>query len=93
MAGTPNSIAVCVGTVTDDVRMLETPKLSLCATHVTAGARARIIKAGGEVLTFDQLALKTPTGKGTVLLQGTPNLNLALVSILGYLFFSDGMRG
>ena len=70
MANSPGT-AVVVGTVTDDVRMLETPKLSLCALHVTAGARARILKAGGEIITFDQLALRCPTGKGTVLLQGT----------------------
>jgi len=38
--------------------------------RVTSGARARILKAGGEILTFDQLALKAPTGKNTVLLQG-----------------------
>merc|ERR1712080_45686 len=29
-----------------------------------------ILKAGGEILTFDQLALQAPTGKNTVLLQG-----------------------
>merc|ERR1711865_154728 len=69
MANTPGT-AVVVGTVTDDIRMMETPKLSLCALHVTAGARARILKAGGEIITFDQLALRCPTGKGTVLLQG-----------------------
>jgi large subunit ribosomal protein L18e len=63
--------AVVVGTITDDIRMLETPKLSICALHVTAGARARITAAGGEILTFDQLALKSPTGEGTTLLQGT----------------------
>jgi large subunit ribosomal protein L18e len=82
MAGTPKSIAVCVGTVTDDVRMLETPKLTVCATHVTAGARARIIKAGGAVITFDQLALKSPTGAGTVLLQGKHTPSLPSVTIL-----------
>jgi len=42
----------------------------VCALRVTSGARARILKAGGEILTFDQLALKAPTGKNTVLLQG-----------------------
>lgn len=62
--------AVVVGTVTDDIRMLECPKLSICALHVTAGARARITAAGGEIMTFDQLALKSPTGEGTTLLQG-----------------------
>ena len=31
----------------------------------------RILKAGGEVLTFDQLALRSPKGANTILLQGT----------------------
>lgn len=44
--------------------------LQVCALHVTEKARARILKAGGEVITFDQLALKAPTGKNTVLMQG-----------------------
>merc|ERR1712098_30429 len=30
----------------------------------------RILKAGGEIITFDQLALRAPTGKNTLLLQG-----------------------
>ena len=42
----------------------------VCALHVTDGAQARILKAGGEILTFDQLALRAPTGQHTVLLQG-----------------------
>ena len=42
----------------------------VCALHVTEGARARILKAGGEVITFDQLALRAPKGNNTVLLQG-----------------------
>lgn len=37
---------------------------------MTEGARARILKAGGEVLTLDQLALKAPKGENTILLQG-----------------------
>jgi large subunit ribosomal protein L18e len=44
--------------------------VTVCALHVTEGARARILAAGGEILTFDQLALRTPKGKNTVLLQG-----------------------
>ena len=44
--------------------------LQMCALKVTAGARARILKAGGEIMTFDQLALKSPKGQNTVLLQG-----------------------
>ena len=42
----------------------------ICALHVTEGARARILKAGGEIITFDQLALRAPKGNNTVLLQG-----------------------
>jgi large subunit ribosomal protein L18e len=63
-------VIVVIGTVTDDVRMLEVPKLSICALRVTETARARILKAGGEVITLDQLALRAPTGENTLLLQG-----------------------
>merc|ERR1719414_1926752 len=45
-------------------------KMKICASHVTEKARERILKAGGEIMTFDQLALAAPTGKDTVLLQG-----------------------
>ena len=44
--------------------------LQICALRFTEGARTRILKAGGEVLTFDQLAVKCPTGKNTLLMQG-----------------------
>merc|ERR1712097_234313 len=64
-------MAVIVGTVTDDVRMLESPKgLRLCALRVTESARARILSNGGEIITFDQLAQLHPTGKDCVLLRG-----------------------
>ena len=62
---------VLVGTVTDDVRFLEVPKMSICALRFTDMARARILKAGGECLTFDQLALKSPLGENTLLLRGS----------------------
>ncbi|WP_323677969.1 hypothetical protein, partial [Halorubellus sp. PRR65] len=52
--------SVSVGTVTDDARICDLPKLSICALRVSEKARARIIKAGGEVITFDQLALRSP---------------------------------
>merc|ERR1711998_320366 len=65
--------AVIVGTVTDDNRMLSCPKLSVCALRFTAGARARIIKNGGECITFDELATRSPTGANTVLLRGRRN--------------------
>ncbi len=38
------SIAVVVGTITDDVRVYEVPKLRVCALRFTAAARARIVK-------------------------------------------------
>ncbi|KAL5473982.1 hypothetical protein EMCRGX_G028552 [Ephydatia muelleri] len=63
-------VAVVIGTVTDDIRLFKLQKLTVCALHVTEGARARILKAGGEVLTLDQLALKAPKGENTILLQG-----------------------
>merc|ERR1711996_125076 len=69
-AGREGKTAVVVGTVTNDLRILEVPKLKLCALRVTEAARARILAAGGEILTFDQLALKAPKGQNTVLMQG-----------------------
>lgn len=73
MEGKDGKLAVLVGTVTDDVRMLEVPKLRVVALRVTETARARILKAGGEILTFDQLAMIAPTGANTVLLRGPKN--------------------
>ena len=63
-------IRAVVGTVTDDNRLFEVPKLSIAALRFTATARARIEKAGGECLTFDQLALRAPTGTNVILLRG-----------------------
>lgn len=74
MKNQPDSnIAVLVGTITDDVRLYEVPKLRVCALRFTETARARITKAGGECLTFDQLALIAPTGSNTTLLRGPRN--------------------
>ncbi|KAF5848540.1 hypothetical protein GGP41_005891 [Bipolaris sorokiniana] len=64
---------VIVGTVTDDNRMLELPKLSVAALRFTASARARIEKAGGETLTIDEVATRSPTGSNTLLLRGPKN--------------------
>lgn len=44
--GRPGLTAVIVGTVTDDARIWDLPKLTICALRVTEKARARIIKAG-----------------------------------------------
>ncbi|XP_065342635.1 large ribosomal subunit protein eL18 [Cloeon dipterum] len=76
--GREGRIAVIVGTVTDDQRIFDIPKLTICALRVTDRARARILKAGGEILTFDQLALRAPTGNNTVLLQGRRNAREAV---------------
>jgi len=70
MRGKEGKMAVLVGTVTDDVRMLEVPTLKVCALRVTESARARILAKGGEIITFDQLAQQYPTGSNCVLLRG-----------------------
>mmetsp|Transcript_12778 Transcript_12778/g.27863 ORF Transcript_12778/g.27863 Transcript_12778/m.27863 type:complete len:188 (+) Transcript_12778:70-633(+) len=70
MEGKDDKIAVIVGKVLDDERMLEIPKLTVCALKFADSARTRIEKAGGECLTFDQLALRSPLGQNTVLLRG-----------------------
>merc|ERR1712094_81789 len=71
MRGKEGKMAVVVGTVTDDVRMLEAPKgVKLCALRVTETARARIVNNGGEIITFAQLAQLFPTGSNCVLLRG-----------------------
>eukprot|EP00493_Phyllostaurus_siculus_P003454 UN03469 len=64
-------IVVAVGDVTNDSRILTVPKgLKLCCLRVSESARKRIIQQGGEILTFDQLALREPLGKNTILLRG-----------------------
>uniref|UniRef100_A0A7S1BQ53 Large ribosomal subunit protein uL15/eL18 domain-containing protein n=1 Tax=Corethron hystrix TaxID=216773 RepID=A0A7S1BQ53_9STRA len=70
MQNKDGKIAVIVGKVTDDVRMNECPKMSVCALRFSDQARARIEAAGGECITFDQLALRAPKGGNTVLLRG-----------------------
>ena len=62
---------VVVGTITDDIRVLEVPKINVVALRVTESARERIIKAGGSIKTFDQLILENPTGSNTLLLRGS----------------------
>ncbi|KAG5440600.1 hypothetical protein PCK2_000310 [Pneumocystis canis] len=69
---------VVVGTVTDDHRLLEIPKLSISALRVTTSARSRILKSGGEILTLDQLALRAPRGNNVILLRGKKNTREAV---------------
>merc|ERR1711924_410664 len=63
MEGKDGKIAVVVGSVTDDKRLFDVSKLSVCATRFTETARAAIAKAGGECLTFDALALRCPLAR------------------------------
>lgn len=65
-----DTIIVVVGTVLDDSRLGDIPKVNVCALHFSRGAKARILAAGGTVLTLDQLAVQRPTGANTVLLRG-----------------------
>ncbi|CAI0397680.1 unnamed protein product [Linum tenue] len=76
--GQEDKIAVIVGTITDDIRTYEVPALKVTALRFTETARARIEKAGGECLTFDQLALRAPLGQNTVLLRGPKNAREAV---------------
>ena len=76
--GKEGKIAVVVGTITDDIRVYEVPAIKVAALRFTETARARIEKAGGECLTFDQLALRAPLGQNTVLLRGPKNAREAV---------------
>ncbi|ATY66287.1 solute carrier family 25 member 42 [Cordyceps militaris] len=64
---------VVVGTITDDNRLLTFPKVTVAALRFTATARARIVAAGGDAITLDQLALRAPTGSNTLILRGPKN--------------------
>merc|ERR1719430_1676303 len=70
MPGRKGKIVCVVGTITDDNRFYNVPKMTVCALRCTARSRARIEKAGGEVITFDVLARRAPLGKNTLLIQG-----------------------
>ncbi|OHT05686.1 60S ribosomal protein L18 [Tritrichomonas foetus] len=65
-----DTIAVVVGKIVNDERLLEVPKMRVVALNFSETARARIVAAGGECLTFDQLALLRPTGENCLLLEG-----------------------
>jgi large subunit ribosomal protein L18e len=54
---------VIVATVTDDIRLLDMPKVNVAALRFTETARARITAAGGKCLTLDELIMQAPTGK------------------------------
>lgn len=64
-------IFAIVGTVTNDLRQLEITPIKICALRFTEKARTRILSAGGQCITFDQLALNRPKGENVVLLRST----------------------
>ncbi|CAI5506290.1 unnamed protein product [Closterium sp. Naga37s-1] len=65
------AVVTVVGKVTDDKRLYSVREgVKVCALAFSATARARIEKAGGECLSFDQLALQRPTGINCLLLRG-----------------------
>ncbi|XP_059935624.1 large ribosomal subunit protein eL18-like [Mesoplodon densirostris] len=70
LPGWEGKTAVVVGTTTDDVCVQEVPKPKVCSLRVSSCAQSLILKARGKILTFDQLALDSPKGCGTVLLSG-----------------------
>ncbi|KFK32338.1 hypothetical protein AALP_AA6G228700 [Arabis alpina] len=73
MSGKDDKIAVLVGTIIDDVSVHDILAIKVAALRFTERARARIVKAGGKCLTFDQLALRAPLGQNTVFLRGRKN--------------------
>src|SRR5574344_2084710 len=50
-------IFAVIGTVTEDVRLIEVPAMRVCALRFTEKARERILAAKGKCITFDQLAI------------------------------------
>jgi large subunit ribosomal protein L18e len=70
MSGKENKIGVVVGKITDDVRIVDIPKITVAALKCTRTARQRIKDHGGEVITFDELAKRSPKGSDTVLMRG-----------------------
>merc|ERR1711881_501423 len=70
---------VVVGTVTNDTRLQTVPKMKLAALRVTETARKRILEAGGEIISLDQLAQQAPLGQNTLLLQGPRNARSAVL--------------
>ncbi|KAH0513634.1 60S ribosomal protein L18 [Microtus ochrogaster] len=70
LPGQGNKRDMVVGTVTDDMRILEVPKQKVCALRVSSRVQSHILKAGGKILTFGQLTFESPKGLGTLLLSG-----------------------
>jgi large subunit ribosomal protein L18e len=77
LASNKDRIVVVVGDLTDDQRTTVPAGFKVCALRVTETLRARIVAAGGQVLTFDQLALQSPRGSNCVLIRGKKTARVA----------------
>ena len=64
-------IFAVVGTVTNDLRVLDLPEIKVCALKFTEKAREKITSSNGKCFTFDQLAINRPNGENVILLRGT----------------------
>merc|ERR1712196_53899 len=53
LANNKDKIAVCVCKVLNDERLLDLPKMTVCALSFSEDARPRIVAAGGICMTFD----------------------------------------
>merc|ERR1711874_531458 len=65
-------VNVIAATVTDDTRLWECPKMTVCAVKFTETARARITAAGGACMTFDQLAQTDAYAANVTLIKSDP---------------------
>merc|ERR1739841_490533 len=65
-------VSVIAATVTDDTRLWECPKMNIVALKFTETARARIVAAGGNCMTFDQLAQSDPWAENVTLIRSDP---------------------
>ncbi|XP_058733734.1 large ribosomal subunit protein eL18-like, partial [Vicia villosa] len=67
LKGKEGKIGAVVGFVTDDFGVYDVPAaIKVTALGFTETARARIESAGGECLTFDEFATRSPFGQNTV---------------------------
>eukprot|EP00178_Gracilaria_changii_P013599 TRINITY_DN38404_c0_g1_i1.p1 TRINITY_DN38404_c0_g1~~TRINITY_DN38404_c0_g1_i1.p1 ORF type:complete len:187 (+),score=23.92 TRINITY_DN38404_c0_g1_i1:55-615(+) len=71
------TIIATVAKVVDDKRFLDLPKVTVCALGFSEGAAARIRAAGGQTITFDQLAVQRPTGSNVQLIRGRKTARVA----------------
>jgi len=71
MKGREKKVAVSISNIVDDnLNFFVTPKITVAALRFSESARTKILSAGGECITLDQLLQRDPLGKNVVLLRG-----------------------